>query len=383
MLTIDLPDVLAPEKHTPIGLPPISTPELLNEMLQLAEHASDLILIPMRPPQAEVAGKLLTLTLEELPTLLPEDTVRIAGDLLRNNQAAIDKLKTEGACDVPYFVQGLGRFRASIFAQRGSVAIVLRVVPMLIPSLASLGLPPQFSATANIRSGLYLITGPSGSGKSTTLAAWIDKINHEKAVQILTIEDPIEFLHLHKDSTVIQRELYRDVPSFAVALRTSLRYSPKVIACSELNDAETFSLALSAAEAGRMVIACLPGSNTIQTIEQISGIFFPTDQQALRTRLAKNLRCIVSQRLFEKKDGVGRVAAFEIFTSNPRTRTLLERFDLSSEMLAHAMREGAAQGMQYFQDEIEKLIYSGIIDREAALESAGDVYEDSNAPAAE
>jgi twitching motility protein PilT len=380
MLTIDLPDVLAPEKQPPIGLPPISTPELLNEMLQLAEHASDLVLIPMRPPQAEVAGKLLSLSLEELPTLIPEDTTRIAGDLLRGHPAAIEKLRTDGACDVPYFVQGLGRFRASIFAQRGSVAIVLRVVPMEIPSLASLGLPPQFGAFTNVRSGLYLITGPSGSGKSTTLAAWIDKINHERAVQILTIEDPIEFLHLHKDSTVIQRELHRDVPSFAVALRTSLRYAPKVIACSELFDAETFGLALAAAEAGRMVIACLPGSNTIHTLEQISGIFFPTDLLAIRTRLAINLRCIVSQRLIEKKDGTGRVAAFEIFKSNQQTRKLLERTDLSAQMLARAMRDGASDGMQFFWDEIEKLIRTGVIDREAALESAGDVFEDSNAP---
>jgi twitching motility protein PilT len=170
------------------------------------------------------------------------------------------------------------------------------------------------------------------------------------------------------------------VPSFAVALRASLRYAPKVIACSELCDAETFGLALAAAEAGRMVIACLTGSNTIHTLEQISGIFFPTDPQALRTRLAKNLRCIVSQRLIEKKDGTGRVAAFEIFTSNPHNRELLERADLSAEMLARAMREGAAEGMQFFQDEIEKLIQTGVIDRDAALESAGDVFENSNPP---
>jgi twitching motility protein PilT len=353
MLTIDLPDVLAPEKHQPVGTPPISTPELLNEMLRLAEHASDLILIPMRPPQAEVAGKLLSLSLDELPTLIPEDTTRIAGDLLRGRPAAIEKLRTDGACDVPYFVQGLGRFRASIFAQRGSVAVVLRVVPMEIPSLSALGLPQGFGAIADVRAGLYLISGPSGSGKSTTLAAWIDKINHEKSVQIMTIEDPIEFLHLHKDSTVIQRELYRDVPSFAVALRTSLRYAPKVIACSELRDAETFGLALAAAEAGRMVIACMPGCNTIQTLEQISGIFFPTELRALRARLAKNLRCIVSQRLIEKKDGYGRIAAFEIFTCNAHSRELIERADLTPEILACAMRKGAAEGMQYFSDEIE------------------------------
>jgi twitching motility protein PilT len=382
MATIDLPEVLAPEAQTAASVPPLSTPELLSEMLRMSEQANDLLLIPMRPPQVEVAGRLIALTLPDLPTLIPEDTARIASDLLKNRPSAREKLHSEGACDISHFVPGLGRFRVSIFSQRGSIAIVMRVVPQEVPSLGSLGLPARLTEIAKLRSGLHLVTGPAGSGKTSTLAALVDRINEERPVQILTIENPIEFLHLHKEATVIQRELNRDVPSFAIALRAALRYSPRVIACSELRDEETFTLALEAAESGRVVLACLPTPNATRTLEYISGLYPPSEQQAIRMRLAKNLRWIISQRLIEKRDGAGRVAVFEIFKSIPRNRGILEKTDLSGKVLAYAMREGAAEGMQNFQDEIERLIQTGVISREAAVDSASDVLEDPIEPAA-
>ena len=211
-------------------------PELIRQMLEMAKSTSDIIFSPGRAPMAEVNGQLLQLNLTGINVLTSEDTARIAADLIGGNQEFVRKLREEGSCDLSYAVPKLCRFRVNIFTQRGSCAIVMRVIPNAIQGLKALNLPPQLAEICQLRNGIVLVTGPSGSGKSSTLAAIVDSINEEKACHILTIEDPIEFLHPHKRSAIHQRELYSDTPSFAAALRAALRQAPKVILVGEMRD---------------------------------------------------------------------------------------------------------------------------------------------------
>jgi twitching motility protein PilT len=218
-----------------------------------------------------------------------------------------------------------------------------------------------------LRNGIVLVTGPTGSGKSSTLAAVLDKMNEEKAYHILTIEDPIEFLHRHKKSTIHQRELHTDTPSFALALRAALRQAPKVILVGEMRDRETIEIALEAAETGHLVLSTLHTIDAAKTVERIVGVFPLSDQQGIRTRLSKAFRCIVSQRLLPKKDGKGRIAAVEILKSTMRTREYIEKGESEGKSLLDAMRDGSTEGMQFFDGEIEKLIREGIVDFETGL----------------
>jgi len=211
------------------------------------------------------------------------------------------------------------------------------------------------------------VTGPTGSGKSSTLAAIIDRINEQKAFHILTIEDPIEFLHNHKKCTIHQRELHSDTPTFALALRAALRQAPKVILVGEMRDRETIEIALEAAETGHLVLSTLHTIDASKTVERIVGVFPLGDQQAIRTRLGKAFRYIISQRLMPKKDGVGRIAAIEILKSTMRTRDYVEKGEGEGKTLVDAMRDGDTEGMQHFDGEIEKLIREGIVDVEMAM----------------
>lgn len=206
---------------TPAAAPaaPFPTTAILSAMLRVSRQVSDLIFSPGRPPQVELNGQLVGVKIEQVPMLKSEDTARIAADLIGSNQIAIEKLRREGSWDISYSLPKLARFRVNIFTQRGSCAIVMRVIPNTVPNFETFNLPPQLADSANLKNGVVLVTGPTGSGKSSTLAAIIDKINAEKAYYIVTIEDPIEFLHGHKKSTIHQRELHSDTPSFALALR--------------------------------------------------------------------------------------------------------------------------------------------------------------------
>jgi twitching motility protein PilT len=360
-----LPSVAAPAAEG--EKPKIPTQSMISAMLRVSPQVSDLIFSPGREPQVELNGQLTRVEIPEVGTLKTEDTARIAADLIGRNELAVKKLREQGSCDISYSLAGLARFRVNIFTQRGSCAIVMRVIPNKIPSLASLNLPPHLGEIAHLRNGIVLVTGPTGSGKSSTLAAIVDKINVEKAYHVLTIEDPIEFLHSHKKSTIHQRELHTDTPSFALALRAALRQAPKVILVGEMRDRETIEIALEASETGHLVLSTLHTIDASKTIERIIGVFTLSDQQIIRTRISKAFRYIVSQRLVPLKDGSGRMAVIEILKSTMRTREYVERGESEGRSLLDAMRDGNMEGMQYFDGELERLTRAGSISLETAL----------------
>jgi twitching motility protein PilT len=336
-------------------------------MLKSHGHVSDLIFSPGRAPQVEVSGQLVELKFKGLECLSAEDTRLIAYDIMGKNEHPVRKLEQEGSADLSYGLSGVARFRVNVFRQRGSCAIVMRVIPDGIPGFAQLNLPPQLEEIVHVRNGIVLVTGPTGSGKSSTLAAIVDKMNTEKAFHILTIEDPIEFLHRHKKATIHQRELHSDTPTFALALRAALRQAPKVILVGEMRDRETIEIALEAAETGHLVMSTLHTIDASKTVERIVGVFPLSDQQAIRTRLGKAFRYIISQRLLPRKDGKGRIAAIEILKSTMRTREYVEKGENEGKTLLDAMRDGDTDGMQHFDGVIEKLIRDGIVDLETSL----------------
>ena len=341
------------------------TPDLLAAMLRTSAKVSDLFFSPGKPPLVEINGKLASAGAPR--PLTAEDTRRIASDLIGNNQHAIENLKKLGSCDVSYSLPGLTRFRVNIFMQRGTCAVVMRVIPGKIPDFGTLNLPSELGKIVGLRNGIVLVTGPTGSGKSSTLAAIIDRINREQFYHVLTIEDPIEFLHPHKNCIVHQRELHSDTPSFALALRAALRQAPKVILVGEMRDRETIEIAMEAAETGHLVLSTLHTIDASKTVERILGAFPMDEQHTLRNRLAKSFRYIISQRLIPRKDGAGRIAAIEILKSTLRTRDYVEKGEGEGKTLLDAMRVGDQEGMQHFDGEIEKLIREGIIDLETGL----------------
>ncbi len=339
----------------------LPTPVILGAMLRAAKNVSDLIFSPGRFPQVEQTGQLVEVKIAGLSQLKPEDTARIASNLIGGNKIAIEKLKTDGSCDISYSLPRVSRFRVNIFTQRGTCAIVMRVIPNSIPDFTTLSLPLQLGDCAGLKNGVVLVTGPTGSGKSSTLAAILNKINEERAYHVVTIEDPIEFLHGHKKATIHQRELHSDTPTFALALRAALRQAPKVILVGEMRDRETTEIALEAAETGHLVFSTLHTIDASKTVERIVGMFSADDQQTIRTRFAKSFRYIVSQRLLPKKDGLGRVAAIEILKSTLRTREYIEKGEVEGKSLLDAMKDGSTEGMQDFDSEIDKLMRNNVI----------------------
>jgi len=347
--------------------PKVSTAAIVATMLRVSKQVSDLIFSPGRTPQVEINGELNEVNIAGVGKLLPEATQRIATDLIGQNEIVATKLEKEGSTDLSYSLPGIARFRVNVFRQRGTYAIVMRVIPQAIPDLASLNLPPHLGEIVELRNGIVLVTGPTGSGKSSTLAAILNKINEEKAYHILTIEDPIEFLHRHKKSTIHQRELHSDTPSFALALRAALRQAPKVILVGEMRDKETIEIALEAAETGHLVLSTLHTIDASKTVERIIGVFPLADQQAIRSRVSKAFRYIISQRLIPRKNGTGRVAVIEILRSTMRTREYVEKGEGEGKTLLDAMRDGTNEGMQNFDGELDGLIRAGVIDLEVGL----------------
>ena len=299
--------------------------------------------------------------------LTADDTRHIAAELIGSNKHALGTLREHGSCDVSYSLPGSSRFRVNVFMQRGSCAIVMRVIPSKVPGFAELNLPEELQHIVGLRNGIVLVTGPTGSGKSSTLAAIIDLINKQQSFHILTIEDPIEFLHGHQSCIVHQRELHSDTTSFALALRAALRQAPKVILVGEMRDRETIEIALEAAETGHLVMSTLHTIDASKTVERIVGVFPLAEQHAIRNRLAKSFRYIVSQRLIPRKDGSGRVAAIEILKSTLRTREYVEKGEVEGKTLLDAMRMGTTEGMLHFDGEIERLVRAGTIDFETGL----------------
>jgi twitching motility protein PilT len=348
----------------------VATPTLLAAMLRAAEKISDLIFSPGRPPQVQVYGQLIPVQVPGLSNLTADDTRHIAADLIGDNKQAVATLREHGSCDISYGLSGVARFRVNIFIQRGSCAVVMRVISTSIPDLASLGLPAHLADVAKLRDGIVLVTGPAGSGKSSTLAVLLDCINREKYYHIITIEDPIEFLHNHKCSTIHQRELHSDTPSFAHALRSALRQAPKVILVGEMRDRETIEIVLEAAETGHLVLSSLNTMDAPKTVERIVSSFSPDEQQKIRERFAKSFRYIVCQRLLPKTDRSGRVPVAEILKANARTRECIEKGEREGKTLLDAMKAGATEGMQHFDGEIAELVRDRVIDLETGLSFA-------------
>jgi len=351
------------------GSSTLSTADIVKAMLAAGPGVSDLIMSPGRQAQVEKHGELVPVPLPDMPFLRPDDTARIAEDLIGPNEQAKRNLKEQGSCDLSYSQPDCGRFRVNIFKQRGSHAIVMRVIASRIPSLAELNLPKALEDVGKLKNGIVLVTGPTGSGKSSTLAAIIDLINETRAEHILTIEDPIEFLHKHKKGTVHQRELHSDTPTFSAALRAALRQAPKVILVGEMRDRETIEIAMTAAETGRLVFSTLHTIDASKTVERIVGTFDAADQQAIRGRLAGSFRYFISQRLIPKKGG-GRRAILEILKSTLRTREYLERGESEGRSMLDAMKDGGIDGMQHFDGELEKLVRAGEISKETAMSYA-------------
>ena len=342
------------------------TAAVITAMLDSGKGISDLVFSPSRPPQVEQHGHLVGVEIPDLPVLKPMHIASIAKDLINGAEVPLRTLKEQGACDLAYSLPQRSRFRVNVFRQRGTYAIIMRVIASKIPTLAELKLPEALKDIAPLKNGIVLVTGPTGSGKSSTLAAIIDLINETRAEHILTIEDPIEFLHLHKKGTIHQRELHNDTPTFALALRAALRQAPKVILVGEMRDRETIEIALTAAETGHLVFSTLHTIDASKTVERIVGTFDASEEQTIRTRLAASFRYFISQRLIPQKDG-SRMALLEILKSTMRTREYLEKGDAEGRSLLDAMRDGELDGMQHFDGELEKHVREGRVTMKTAM----------------
>ncbi|PYP86841.1 MAG: twitching motility protein [Blastocatellia bacterium AA13] len=348
----------------------LDLPPILDKMLSAGDNISDLNFSVGRPPQVEINGKLTPVDVKGLRTLTPYQTEIVSMSLLEGNTEAARKFVQTGATDISYAIPSRVRFRVNIFKQRGSISVVMRVIPTQVPTIESLDLPAQLGEASSLKNGIVLLTGPTGSGKTSTLAAIIDKINVESSYHIVTIEDPIEFLHSHKKSTINQRELGTDTPSFALGLRAALRQAPKVILVGEMRDMETTEIALEASETGHLVLSTLHTTDASKTINRIIGIYPKSEEHVIRTRLAQSFRYIVSQRLIPRADDTGRVAAVEILKATPRTREYVEQGESEGKTLLDAMNDGGLEGMQQFDQVIERMIKDGTITREDGLSFA-------------
>ncbi|HUP58825.1 MAG TPA: PilT/PilU family type 4a pilus ATPase [Thermoanaerobaculia bacterium] len=339
---------------------------ILEAMLKISDRVSDLNFSVGRPPQVEVDGQLVSANFPGLPRLTPFQTEMIAMHMLRGDRDLTRTLMSNGSVDLSYSIPQKTRFRVNVFSQRGTYAIVLRVIPEGIPSLESLKMPAELFNVSRLKNGIVLVTGPTGSGKSTTLAALIHQINQENAYHIITIEDPVEYMHKHLKSTVNQREVGSDTKTFSLALRAALRQAPKVILIGEMRDVETIEIAMEAAETGHLVLSTLHTIDAAKTIDRIVGVF-PKDQEPqIRTRFSQSFRYVISQRLLPKIGG-GRIAALEILKSTMRTRDYVMKGESEGRSLTDAMHDGSVDGMQTFDDEIEKLWNQRVVSKETAL----------------
>lgn len=341
---------------------------VLVAMTSYSGKVSDLIFSPGRPPQVELNSRLTPVPIPGLEMLTPDHTATIATVLTQKHRIASENLQEHGAADLSYSVPGQSRFRVNIFKQRGSYAIVMRVIASGIPSFEQLNLPIQLKQIAQLKNGIVLVTGPTGSGKSSTLAAIIDFINETRHDHILTIEDPIEFMHRHKNCTIHQRELHSDTPSFSLALRAALRQAPKVILVGEMRDRETVEIAMEAAETGHLVLSTLHTIDASKTVDRIIGVFPKNEEPIVRTRLSQSFRFIVSQRLLPRADGNGRIAAIEILKSTTRTKEYIEKGERDGKSLLDAIKDGELEGMQGFDQVLERYIREGLVDYQTALE---------------
>jgi len=348
----------------------------INRLLQMASesNASDLHLTVGAPPVMRICGRLV---FSKMETLTPDATKNLADEILNEDQQEL--LEREGQVDLSLSISHIGRFRINAFKQRGSIGFAIRLIPHKIPPFEELNLPQVIQTLAERESGFILVTGPAGSGKSTTLAAMIDIINSQRSCHIITLEDPIEFLHRHKKSIVNQREIKSDSNSFSAALRAALRQDPDVILVGEMRDLETISTALTAAETGHLVLSTLHTNGAPQTIDRIIDAFPPHQQQQVRIQLANTLVGVVSQRLLPRADKQGLVPAVEVMISTPAVKNLIR--EGKTHQIYSLIQTGSKYGMQTMESSIQDLYAKGLIGPQQNLgeiQSTGFISNASN-----
>ncbi|MCK9442995.1 MAG: type IV pilus twitching motility protein PilT [Tissierellaceae bacterium] len=335
--------------------------ELVN--LATEKKASDIHITVGRPPIFRINGQLVV---QETERLMPDDTKRLVYETV--NESLIDEFEKQGEIDTSFASPGVGRYRVNAYKQRGSYGMALRIIPLEVPSMEELGLPKIVKELSRLPRGLILVTGPTGSGKSTTLASMIDLINKERSVHILTLEDPIEYLHRHNLSMVNQREIGIDSQSFANSLRAALRQDPDVILVGEMRDLETISIALTAAETGHLVMSTLHTLGAAKTIDRVIDVFPPHQQQQVRVQFASVLQSIISQQLLPKAKEKGRVAAFEIMIATTAIRNLIREEKI--HQIDTAIQTGGKFQMQTMDSSLLDLYKRGIITKDTALSQA-------------
>lgn len=337
----------------------------IKELLRVAKEqgASDLHITVGIPPKMRVNGKLITM---EYSRMMPGDTLGIMLEIM--NEVQRDRFEEKGEYDMSFSFPELGRFRLNAFKQRGTIALAIRLVGTSVPSVEELRIPDSVVDLYNRKRGLVLVTGPTGSGKSTTLAALIDKVNKNREAHVITLEDPIEYLHRHDKSMVNQREIGLDSDNYASALRAALREDPDVILVGEMRDFETISVAITAAETGHLVLSTLHTLGAASTVDRIIDVFPPHQQQQIRVQFANVLEAVVSQQLIPKADGSGRVAAFEVLHANYAVRNLIR--ESKSHQLLTVMQTGRKVGMITMDEAILQLYQEGMITKEMAIQFA-------------
>jgi twitching motility protein PilT len=340
---------------------------VLTTMLDSQRDVSDLNFTVDKPLQVESSGELLPVGIEpDIQKLTPYQTEVVALNLLSGSHKLLMDLLKQGSCDSSYTLEGKARFRINIFAQRGNYSIVLRKLNTEIPSLEQLGMPDIFKSAAREKTGLILVTGATGSGKSTTLAAMLNMINETRAIHVITLEDPVEFVHPQKKATFNQRELGTDFDSFSNGLRAALRQAPKVILVGEMRDRQTVEIALSAAETGHLVVSTLHTIDAGQTINRILGMFDPEEQEQVRIRLADTLRYVISQRLAPKIGG-GRHALLEIMGSSLRTKETIVQGESEGKSFYEIIEASETFGWKTFDRACTEAFEQGLISEETAL----------------
>jgi twitching motility protein PilT len=340
---------------------------VLGKMLEYEQEVSDLNFTVEKPLQVESFGELVSVNIDPpVERLTPFQTEMIALNLIGGNRRLTEDLLRRGSCDASYSLSDAARFRVNIFAQRGNLSIVLRKLNTRIPTLPELGMPPVFLEATKERTGLILVTGATGSGKTTTLAALLDEINDSRSVHVITLEDPVEYVHPQKKSTFNQRELGLDFDTYASGLRAALRQAPKVILVGEMRDRETVEIGLTAAETGHLVLASLHTIDAGQTINRIIGLFDTEEQEQVRVRLADTLRWIISQRLVPKVGG-GRSVLLEIMGSNLRTKESVAMGESEGKTFYEIIESSYPFGWRTFDHSALEAYENGLITEETAL----------------
>ena len=339
----------------------------LRKMLDFHENVSDLVVTVDRPFQVESDGDLIPVPMDvSIENLTPFQTETFALNLLSGDRRNIESLLTEGSCDLSYHLAGKARFRVNVFSQRGFYSVVMRKLETRIPSIDDLKLPAIFKKMAEERNGMVFVTGATGSGKSTSLAAILNEVNDLRPVHIVTLEDPVEFLHHHRRATFNQREMGSDFDAFSSGLRAAMRQAPKIILVGEMRDRETVEIGLSAAETGHLVLTTLHTVDAGQTINRILGMFDTEEEKQIRIRLADSIRYIVCQRLLPKLDG-GRVAAFEIMGKDLRIREVILEGESDGKTFYDIIESNRAFGWCTFDDYVLELFQDGQVTQETAM----------------